>query len=102
MKRVLILITVIVLIFTVNAFGQTQRKKRVLHNLPEVDDEVLVAVKPKTSKRRKSVKTIWDDTDIVHRQRRTKAKTSATNRKKGKYANQEVSYKKKPKTRRKN
>lgn len=75
MKKPALIIIAIVLIFTANAFGQTQRKKRVLHNLPEVDDEVLAAIrkknlKHKTSKRRKSVKTVWDDTDIVHRQSR--------------------------------
>jgi len=85
MKKTVLIIIAIVLIFTANAFGQTQRKKRVLHNLPEVDDEALVTfgkknVKHKTSKRRKSVKTVWDDTDIVHRQSR-KSKSRKIRRK---------------------
>ena len=86
MKRVLILIAVIVLIFTANVFGQTQHKKQVHHNLPEVNDEVLVNFRKKngnhkTSKRRKSIKTVWDDTDIVYRQNR-KNKSRKIRRKK--------------------
>lgn len=74
MKKTALIIIAIVLIFTVNAFGQTQRKKRVLHNLPEVDDEVLAAfrkknLKHKTSTRRKSakrkVKPFFDEADAI-------------------------------------
>ena len=59
------------LIFTANAFGQNQRKKRVLHNLPEVGDEVVVEFRKKNKIR------------------------NSRNR----YANQEVSYRKKSKLR---
>lgn len=88
MKKAVFILATIILIFTANAFGQNQRKKRNFYNLPEVEDEVLVAFRKKklnkkVSNSRKSskrkVKTIWDDTDIVHRQNQ-KNKTRKTRR----------------------
>ena len=69
MKKVLFLTAIIILIFTANAFGQNHRKKRNFR--PEIDDQVLVAFRKKQTKRKSH----------------------------DKYANQEVSYRKKSKLR---
>jgi hypothetical protein len=93
MKKIIFLSAIIVLIFTANAFGLSKRKK-IVRVLPEVDDEVLVSfrkkqTKPNVSSRKKStkrkVKPFFDEADALFGKRR---KTP------NKYANQEVSYRK--------
>lgn len=89
MKKAVFILTIIILIFTANAFGQNQRKKRALHNLPEVNDEVLVAFrqkkpKRKISKRQKSTrrsKSIlqFDEADAIFGKRSKSKKTRRKN-----------------------
>lgn len=90
MKKVTFILAVIILIFSANAFGQNQRKKRVNHNLPEVNDEVLVAFrqkkpKRKISKRHKSTrrsKSIlqFDEADAIFGKRSKSKKTRRKNK----------------------
>lgn len=99
MRKLLFLFVAIILVFSINVFGQNQRKKK-NYNLPEADDEVLVAFrkkqeKPKISHRRKStkrkVKPFFDEADALFGKRSRKSSRK-------KYANQEVSYRKKSKS----
>jgi len=92
MKKGFFLAAIVILIFSVNIFGQPKRKK-VVRVLPEVDDQVLVSsrkkqVKPKVFTRKKSTKRkakpLFDEADALFGKRRK----SSNN----KYANQEVSY----------
>lgn len=66
------------MIFAGNIFGQNQRKKHNFYNLPEVDDEVLVAFrkkqpKPKVSKNnsiKKGFRRLTHDSEFEWRSNR--------------------------------
>jgi hypothetical protein len=81
MNRVLLLLAVIILIFTVDGFGQNRRQTPKRNFLPEVNDEVLVSARRKQAKhnrkksRRKTVRGLTHDPefeDWAHRNRKTK------------------------------
>ena len=83
MKKVLVLVSLILLILTANIFGQARRKKG-FHSLPEVDDEVLVSfrekrLKSKNSPRRRSIKhktkPFFDEADAFFGKRRKRSLT---------------------------
>lgn len=59
---VIIAISVLSLIFAGNAFGQKTRSSSRL-TIDGLENPA------KTRKRKRKVKSVWDDTDIVHRQR---------------------------------
>lgn len=101
MRKVLFLFAVVILVFSINVFGQSQRKKKNFYAVPEVDDEVLVSFRKKQEKLKKShrrkstnkrqVKPFFDEADALFGKRRRKSSRK-------KYANQEVSYRKKSKS----
>ena len=78
--KFLYIFVIIGFIFTINSFGQTQRKKSFR---PEIEDEVIVALRKKQLKAK-----------VSSRRKLTQVRSSHD-----KYANQEVSYRKKSKPR---
>ena len=79
MRKILFLFAVVILVFSINVFGQSQRKKKNFYAVPEVDDEVLVSFhkkqeKLKNSPRRKSakrkVKPFFDEADALFGKRK--------------------------------
>lgn len=102
MKRTIWIVAILILACSMDAVAQNHSKKK-NYFLPEVNDEVLISsstkqTKLKTTKRKstkRKVKPLFDEADALFGKRR---KTH------DKYANQEVSYRKRTisKPRRKN